>query len=59
VIKAGVSNGAVTIGWTGGVALESADSPQGTWSTVPNTAGHYTFTPSPLSTAKFYRPKIF
>jgi len=58
IIKASVINGAVTIVWSGGVALESADSPNGTWSIVPGTAGQYTFTPSPLSAAKFYRPSI-
>ena len=57
-IKAIVVNGAVTIMWTGGVALQSADSVTGTWTTVANTAGKTSYTPSPLSTAKFYRPQI-
>ena len=57
-IKAIVINGAVTIVWTGGVALQSADSVTGTWTTVANTAGKLSYTPSPLSTAKFYRPQI-
>ena len=57
-IKASMINGAVTVLWTGGVALQSADSVNGTWTTVPNTAGKSSYTPSPLSTAKFYRPQI-
>ena len=57
-IKAGVTNGAVTIVWTGGVPLQSADSLTGPWTTV-SPAGTYTYTPpTPLSTPKFYRPQI-
>jgi hypothetical protein len=58
VIKAGLSNGQVVIRWTGGVPLQSADSLTSAWSTVPGTAGQSSYTPSPLSTAKFYRPQI-
>jgi hypothetical protein len=58
VIKAGLSNGQVVIRWTGGVPLQSADSPTGTWSTVSGTAGQSSHTTSPLTTAKFYRPQI-
>ena len=57
-IKAGVTNGALTIMWTGGVPLQGADVITGPWTTVAGTAGQYTYTPSPLSTAKFYRPQI-
>jgi hypothetical protein len=57
-IKAGLTSGAVTIMWTGGVALESADFITGPWTTVAGTAGQFSYTPTPLSTAKFYRPKI-
>ncbi|MGA3144096.1 MAG: hypothetical protein ABSF10_13890 [Verrucomicrobiota bacterium] len=57
-IKAGVTNGAVIIMWTGGVPLQGADVITGPWTTVAGTAGQYTYTPSPLSTAKFYRPQI-
>jgi hypothetical protein len=61
-IKAGLGNGAVTITWSGGVPLQSADSLTGTWSTVSGTgsgtANPSSYTPSPLSTAKFYRPQI-
>jgi hypothetical protein len=58
VIKADLSTGQIVIRWTGGAPLQSADSPTGTWSTVPGTAGQSSYTPSPLSTAKFYRPQI-
>jgi len=58
VIKAGLANGAVTITWTGGVALESAPAVTGPWTTVAGTAGQSTYTPSPMSTAQFYQPLI-
>ncbi len=62
VIKASRSGSAVTITWTGGVPLKQADSLDGSWTTVPNTgagtANPSSYTPSPLSTAKFYRPQI-
>ncbi len=58
VIRVDRLNGNVVIRWTGGVPLQSADSPAGPWAVVPGTAGQYTHTPSPLATAKFYRPQI-
>jgi len=58
VIKASVTGGVVTITWTGGVALESADRATGPWTTVGGTAGQSSYTPTPLGTAKLYRPKI-
>ena len=57
-IKAGLVSGAVTLKWTGGVALQQADVITGPWTTVAGTAGQSTYTPSPLSTAKFYRSQI-
>src|ERR1019366_5326621 len=48
-IKAGLTSGAPTIMWTGGVALESADVITGPWTTVAGTAAHFTFTPTPMS----------
>ena len=48
----------MTISWTGGVPLESADLPSpahGRRWTGP--LGQSTYTPSPLSAAKFYRPQ--
>ena len=62
IIRSSVNNGIVTIMWSGGVALESANSLNGPWSIVSGTgsgtANPYSYTPSPLSTAKFYRPSI-
>lgn len=57
-IRADMSSGHVVIRWTGGVPLQSADSLTGTWTTVSGTAGQFSFTPTPLTTAKFYRPQI-
>jgi hypothetical protein len=57
-ITAGLSNGAVTITWSGGVPLQSADALAGPWTTVDGTSGQTTYTPSALSTAQFYRPQI-
>jgi hypothetical protein len=57
-IQAGLSGGVVTIRWTGGVSLQSAPSLAGPWTTVPGTAGQSSYVPSPLGTAKFYRPQI-
>ncbi len=57
-IKVGLASGAVTITWSGGVPLQSADFITGPWTTVGATAGQSTYTPTPLSTAKFYRPQI-
>jgi len=56
VIKASLEGGQVVIRWTGGVSLESADSPAGPWSIVTGAASPYTVT-SP-GAAKFYRPRI-
>ena len=58
IIRATVANGQVVIHWSGGVALQSADSPAGPWSTVSGTAGQSSYAPSPLGPAKFYRPQI-
>jgi hypothetical protein len=58
LINAGLVNGAVTITWSGGVPLQSADSLAGPWTTVPGTAGTNTYTPSSLSAAQFYCPQI-
>ena len=58
IIRATVANGQVVIHWSGGVALQSADSPAGPWSTVSGTAGQSSYSPSPLGPAKFYRPQI-
>jgi hypothetical protein len=59
VIRADLVSGQVVIRWSGGAALQSADSPAGPWTTVDGTAGQYTYTPpSPLAQVKFYRPKI-
>ncbi len=57
-IMAGLSNGAVTITWTGGVPLQSADALAGPWTRVDGTAGQTAYTPSGLSAAQFYRPQI-
>ena len=57
-IMAALSNGAVTIIWTGGVPLQSADDLAGQWTTVNGTAGQSTYTPSAMSAAQFYRPQI-
>jgi hypothetical protein len=56
-IKASVSGGVVTIKWTGGVALQQADSLTGTWSTVDGTAGQSSYNP-PAGQKKFFRPQI-
>ena len=58
IIKATVSGGQVVINWSGGVALQSADSPTGPWTTVSNTVGKSSYTPSALDQNKFYRPQI-
>jgi hypothetical protein len=58
VVNADFSGGQVVIRWTGGVPLQSADSPTGPWTTVPGTAGQHTYTPLPIGPAKFYRPQI-
>jgi hypothetical protein len=58
IIRATVANGQVVIHWSGGVALQSADSPAGPWPTVSGTAGQSSYAPSPLGPAKFYRPQI-
>jgi hypothetical protein len=58
IIRATVANGQVVIHWSGGVALQSADSPAGPWSTVSGTVGQSSYAPSPLGAAKFYRPQI-
>jgi hypothetical protein len=58
IIRADLVSGQVVISWSGGVALQSADSPAGPWTTVGGTAGQYTYTPSPLEQQKFYRPQI-
>ena len=58
IIRADLVGGQVVIHWSGGVALQSADSLAGPWLTVPGTAGQYTYTPSPPGLAKFYRPQI-
>jgi hypothetical protein len=58
IIRATLANGQVVIHWSGGVALQSADSPAGPWATVSGTAGQSSYTPSPLGPAKFYRPQI-
>jgi hypothetical protein len=58
IIRATLANGQVAIHWSGGVALQSADSPAGPWTTVSGTAGQSSYTPSPLGPAKFYRPQM-
>ena len=58
VIRASKANGNVVVSWSGGVPLQSADSLNGPWTTVSGTAGQFTYTPSPLERAKFYRPQI-
>jgi hypothetical protein len=58
IIRADLVGGQVVIRWSGGVALQSAESLAGPWTTVDGTAGQYTYTPSPLAGQKFYRPKI-
>jgi len=57
-IGASVIGGNVTINWTGGVPLQSADSLAGPWTTVGGTAGQSTYSPTPLASKKFYRPQI-
>jgi hypothetical protein len=58
-IRADVIGGNVVIRWSGGVALESADSLEGPWSTVSGTIGQFSYSPpSPLSKNKFYRPHL-
>jgi hypothetical protein len=58
IIRADRVSGQVVIHWSGGVALQSADSLAGPWTTVSGTAGQSSYTPSPLGPAKFYRPQI-
>jgi len=58
IIKVERVNGQVVIHWSGGVALQSADSLAGPWTTVSGTAGQSSYTPSPLGQGKFYRPQI-
>ena len=58
IIKAGVVSGQVVIRWSGGVALQSADSLSGPWSTVSGTAGQSSYSPPPSQQHKFYRPQI-
>ena len=58
IIRADRINGQVVIRWSGGVALQSADSLTGPWTTVSGTAGQSSYTPSPLEQKKFYRPQI-
>ena len=57
IIKAGIESGQVVIHWSGGVALQSADSPTGPWTTVDGTAGQSSYNP-PAGQKKFYRPQI-
>jgi hypothetical protein len=57
IIRADMVSGQIVIRWSGGVALQSADSLAGPWTTVAP-AGQYTYTPSPLEQKKFYRPQI-
>ncbi len=54
-IKASVEAGSTVIRWTGGVPLQSADSLTGPWTTLSVTSP---YTPTPGSTAQFYRPQI-
>ena len=58
IIRADRVGGQVVIRWSGGVALQSADSLAGPWTTVSGTAGNSSYTPSPLEQQKFYRPQI-
>ena len=58
IIRADMISGQVVIHWSGGVALQGADSLDGPWTTVSGTAGQSTYTPSPLAQKKFYRPQI-
>ena len=59
VIKAGIESGNVVVRWTGGVPLQSADSPGGPWNTIAGATSPYTppLPPGPIG-AKFYRPQI-
>ena len=57
IIKAGVEAGQIVIRWTGGVAIQSADSLAGPWTTVSGTAGQSSYT-APSGQKKFYRPQI-
>ncbi|MFO1513505.1 MAG: hypothetical protein U1F83_11410 [Verrucomicrobiota bacterium] len=54
-IKATLAGGSPVIHWTGGVPLQSADSPSGPWTTLGVSSP---YTPPAGSAAKFYRPKI-
>ena len=58
IIRADVAGGNVIIRWSGGVPLQSADSLDGPWTTVPGTAGQVSYSSSPLGPKKFYRPQI-
>ena len=58
IIKADMTAGKVVIHWSGGVALQSADSLAGPWTTVSGTANQSSYTPSSLEAKKFYRPQI-
>jgi hypothetical protein len=58
IIRVERVNGQVVVHWSGGVALQSADSLAGPWTTVSGTAGQSSYTPSPLGQSKFYRPQI-
>ena len=58
IIRANVATGQVVIHWSGGVALQSADSLAGPWTVVSGTAGQSSYTPTPQEQKKFYRPQI-
>ena len=53
VLSVGVSNGQVTISWTGGGTLQSASDLTGTWSNVPNAQNPLKVTPT--GGQQFYR----
>jgi hypothetical protein len=55
-ITARVEGGQVVIRWTGGVPLQSANSPAGPWGVVVSATSPYS--PPAGSSPKFYRPQI-
>jgi len=55
-IGAALEGGKVVIRWTGGVPLQSADSPAGPWDIATGATSPYT--PPAGSDMKFYRPKM-
>lgn len=56
-LRASMANGKVFIAWTGGVAIETATSPGGPWTTVPGATSPLGITPPAENSSAFYRLK--